>query len=84
MARNKITDLRDHLFAVIEGLQDEEKPFDVEKAKVIADLAQVVVNSAKIEVDLLKYYGGTGTGFINLEPKGVHGMDGKENKELKS
>lgn len=63
--KNKIEDLRNHLFATIEGLMDEEKPMDIERAKAVADVAQVIVNSAKIEVDFLKATGSTGgTSFI--------------------
>lgn len=63
--KNKITDLRNHLFATLEALQDEEKPMDLERAKAIADVGQVIVNSAKIEVDFLKATGGhVGSGFI--------------------
>lgn len=52
--KNRIEDLRNHLFAAIEGLMDEEKPMDIERAKAVADLAQVAINSAKVEVDFLK------------------------------
>lgn len=54
MAKNKITDLRDHLFEAIELLKDEESNFSVEKAKAIADLSQVIINSAKLEVDFIR------------------------------
>lgn len=66
--RNKIEDLRNHLFATLEALQDEEKPMDIERAKSIADVAQVIVNSAKIEVDFIRATGrSAGTGFIPEE-----------------
>ena len=65
--KNKITDLRNHLFETIEALKDAEKPMDIERAKAIADVAQVIVNSAKVEVDFLKMMdANTGTGFIEL------------------
>jgi len=70
MPRNKIEDLRNHLFAALEQLQDEEKPLEIDRAKAIADIAQVIVNSAKIEVDFIKATGrNQGTGFIPEEPK---------------
>lgn len=66
MARNKIEDLRNHLFETIEMVKDGD--MELEKAKVIADLAQVLVNSAKIEVDYIKAVDGMkGTGFIQLD-----------------
>ena len=66
MARNKIEDLRDHLFATLEALQDKDEPMELDRAKTIADVAQVIVNSAKIEVDFLKATGkqASATGFI--------------------
>ena len=68
MPKNKIEDLRNHLFATLEALQDEENPMDIERAKTISDVAQVIVNSAKIEVDYIKALGRTeGTGFIPSE-----------------
>lgn len=63
--KNKIEDLRNHLFSTIEALQDTDSPMPIDRAKTIADVAQVLVNSAKVEVDYLKATGGIkGTGFI--------------------
>jgi len=65
MPKNKIEDLRNHLFATLEALQDTDNPMPVDRAKAIADVAQVIVNSAKVEVDFIKTIGGDqGTGFI--------------------
>ena len=36
-----------HLFVTLEALLDEEKPMDIDRAKAVADVAQVIVNSAK-------------------------------------
>jgi len=52
-----MTDLRDHLFATLEALQDKDAPMDIERAKAIAGVAQVLINSAKIEVDLVNTIG---------------------------
>ena len=66
--KNKIVDLRNHLFATLEALQDEENPMDIDRAKVIAQVASVVVESAKTEVKFLAEVGAqSGTGFIPLE-----------------
>ena len=68
--KNKIEDLRNHLFATLEALLDKDKPLEIERAAAIAKTAQVIVNSAKVEVDYLKTTGDrTGTGFIALEHK---------------
>jgi hypothetical protein len=56
------------LFATLEALQDEDKPMALDRAKAIADVAQVIVNSAKVEVDFLKATDRRdGTGFIPVE-----------------
>lgn len=69
MPKNKIEDLRNHLFATLEALQDEDNPMDIERAKAIASVAQTIVNSAKVEVDFIRATGmDMGTGFIT-EPK---------------
>lgn len=51
MPKNKIEDLRNHLFEALEALKDPDKPMEVERAKAIADVARVIVDSAKVEVD---------------------------------
>ena len=62
MERNKLSDLRDHMFAALERLDDEEMTTDqikneIEKAKSIAMVGSVIINSAKIEIDYLKATG---------------------------
>ena len=64
--KNKIEDLRNHLFAALEALGDKENPMDIERAKAISDVAQTIINSAKVEVDYLKVAGGRGTDFLAL------------------
>ena len=66
--KNKISDLRDHLFATIESLRDEEDPMDIDRAEAIAGVADVIIRSAKVEVDYLKAVGGKGTNFIPETP----------------
>jgi len=70
MARNKMTDLRDHLFEVLERLKDGE--IDIETAQTMADVSQVIINSAKIEVDFIKVVHGNGSGFIPLDNRGAY------------
>lgn len=63
MSKN-IADLRETLFDTIDMLKAGK--LDVEKAKAITDVAQVIVNSAKAEIDFLKYVNQQGnTGFIS-------------------
>lgn len=53
------------LFDTLEGLRNKDKPMEIERAKAISDVAQVIINSAKVEVEHLKVSGGKGTGFIS-------------------
>jgi len=55
--RNKIDDLRNHLFETLEALKDEDKPMDLERARAVADVARVIVESAKVEVNFIKVTG---------------------------
>ena len=54
--KNKIVDLRNHLFAALEGLADEDNPMDVVRARAISDVAQTIINSAKAELDFHKHH----------------------------
>lgn len=56
-AKNKIDDLRNHLFETLEALKDDEKPMDLDRARAVAEVARVIVDSAKVEVDFLKVTG---------------------------
>jgi hypothetical protein len=68
MAKDKIQDLRHHLFETIEMLKDGD--MEIEKARAISEVAQVIINSAKVEVQFLKEMGSNRhTGFIQLENK---------------
>jgi hypothetical protein len=67
-AKNKIEDLRNHLFETLEALRSEEKPMDIERAKAIADVSRVIVDSAKVEVRFLEVTGAQrATDFLPLE-----------------
>lgn len=62
MAKNKITDLRDHMFAQLERLgqeniSPEELEKEIERAKAISEVGKVIVESAKTEVLHLKLTG---------------------------
>jgi len=62
MARNKISDLRDHLFAALERIDNdelntEELNKEIDKAKAVADVGSVIINSAKLEIEFMKATG---------------------------
>ena len=66
---HNIDDLRNHLFAALDSLADEKKPMEIERARAIADVARVIVDSAKAEIQLLNATGATraATAFIPLQ-----------------
>jgi hypothetical protein len=60
-------DLRNHLFATIEALQDEDKPLAIDRAKAICEVADRLIDTAKVEVNLLDLVGGMpGSKFLAL------------------
>lgn len=68
-----INDLRGDLAATIKALRTGEPGMTVDKAKAIGDLAQTMINSAKVEVEMLKTVGRgrmKPTGFIALQHDG--------------
>lgn len=64
--KNKISDLRDHLFEALERLKDPELDLDkeIQRAKAIKEVGSVIIESAKVEVEFINAVGGSGTGFI--------------------
>lgn len=75
--KNKISDLRDHMFAALERLGDAELNGDqlkaeIERAKAVSEVGKVIVESAKTEVLYAKL---TGKGdrdskkFLEIEEK---------------
>jgi len=75
MSNKNIADLRELLFQTIEGVKSGN--LDIEKAKVIGDLSQVMVNTAKVEVEYAKATGQKGSGFLEKQedlPPGITGI----------
>ena len=59
MARNKLADLNNHLFAQLERLEDEELTpeqlkSEVSRAGAISKIASQVIQNAKITIDAMK------------------------------
>jgi hypothetical protein len=72
---NDVNDLREHLFAALKGLKDGT--VNIEQAKAMSDVAQVIINSAKVEVDYAKATGSTsGSGFLGQ----IEQLDGEQSK----
>jgi len=62
MAKNKLSDLRDHIFSALERIDDdqltpEQLDYEIKKANAVANLSSMIIQSAKIEVDFIKVTG---------------------------
>lgn len=68
MAKNKLSDLRDHLFETIEALKDKDEPIEVERAKAISDVALTIIKSAKVEVEFFNLTGQKSKSFFIAPP----------------
>ncbi len=64
MSTETITELRGHLFSALRGLTDTKSPMDIDRARAVSDVAQTIINSAKVEIEHMKVAGGDGSGFI--------------------
>lgn len=64
---NNLEKLRSHLFSAIDSLMDEKNPMEIDRAKAVSDVAQTIINSAKLEVDYMKATGQTTTKFLGGE-----------------
>jgi len=70
--KNKLEDLRDHLFETIEGLKDDKNPMDVKRASAIKGVAETIISSARVELDFMELTGNVGSGFLpNREERGL-------------
>jgi len=54
--KNKIGDLRNHLFEVLERLKDpdEKTPMTIDTAKAIVGVAETIIDSARVENEYIR------------------------------
>jgi hypothetical protein len=55
--KNTIDDLRTHLFDTLQALKRDKDPMDIPRAQAIANVANAIIESAKVEVAFLKTTG---------------------------
>lgn len=66
MARNKLSDLNDHLFEMIERLKDSDsKEVEIAKAEAVNNVARTIIESAKVELKAMEMLG-LSKGFTGL------------------
>ena len=49
-----IHELREHLMGTLASLRDRENPMEPDRAKAVAQVASVLVDTARVEVDYIK------------------------------
>lgn len=60
-----INELRDYLFSALRGLKDGS--IKIDQARAMSDVAQTIINTAKVEVEYLRVTGqDQGTGFVPI------------------
>jgi hypothetical protein len=52
--KNTLTDLHNHLFETLEALKDPESPMDVERARAVCHVADMLIESAKVELKFME------------------------------
>lgn len=70
MTAPHINQLREHLLATLADLRNRENPMEPDRARAVAQVASVLVDTAKVEVDYLKATGQDRAGFLE-EPAQV-------------
>lgn len=66
-----MTQLREHLLGTLADLRDRTNPMEPDRARAVAQVASVLVDTAKVEVDYLKASGQNRAGFLE-EPPDTH------------
>jgi hypothetical protein len=64
-----IEQLRSHLMDTLADLRNKETPMEPDRARAIAQVAGVLVDTARVEVDFIKATDGEGSGFIPTRPR---------------
>ena len=59
-----INQLREHLMATLASLRDRDNPMEPDRARAVAQVASVLVDTAKVEVDYLKATGQDRSNFL--------------------
>jgi hypothetical protein len=64
MTNPHITELRQQLLDTLKDLRNREQPMEPDRARAVAQVASVLVDTAKVEVDYLKVTNGDRSTFI--------------------
>ena len=62
-------DLREGLFETLAALRSKENPMELDRARMIVEVSQTIINSAKAEVDFARVTGANATGLGFFDAK---------------
>lgn len=66
---NTIEQLRAELMGTLKDLRNREQPMEPDRARAIAQVAAIIVDSARVEVDYIKAVNGDSSKFLGEQPK---------------
>ena len=72
---SNITELRAHLMATLASLRDRDNPMEPDRARAIAQVAGVLVDTARVENEYLKLTNQDRSNFMEVPPDNVRGID---------
>lgn len=67
--QNTIEQLRAELMGTLKDLRNREQPMEPDRARAIAQVAGIIVDSARVEVDYLKVVNGDNSKFLGERSK---------------
>ncbi len=73
MTAPHINQLREHLLATLADLRSRENPMEPDRARAVAQVASVLVDTAKVEVDYLRATSQQRAGFLEEAPTVISG-----------
>lgn len=69
-----ISQLRQHLLDTLSDLRNRERPMEPDRARAVAQVASVLVDTAKVEVEYLRATGQQKAGFLEEPPTVTTGV----------
>lgn len=73
-----INQVRQALLDTLADLRNKDNPMDIERARAVAHVASVLVDTAKVENEFLKIAGLERSAFIETLPDGTPALQGVE------
>lgn len=70
MTTPHITQVRQSLLDTLADLRNRDTPMEIERARAVAQVASVLVDTAKVEVEYIKATGADRSDFIEGQPAG--------------